>query len=388
MSRGTGRPPPWRNVRLLRAIAQVVFLAAVVATVGYLLANLRTNLSNQGIRTDFGFLDRPAGFRIPDSSFRAEQSVRDAIFVGVRNTIAVAGIGIVLATILGVLTGVGRLSRNWLVRKAASFYVETVRNVPPLVVIFFFWLAVILTLPPIGSATEWFGVTVFSNDGLVFPSLSAKPEATGFWPVVGLAVVAAIAVWIWRTRIFDRTGKPHRRVASATGLFAVVVLAGYFILGRPLEASLPERGEFGTTGGLRLNPEFAALLFALVLYTATHIAEIVRGALQAVPKGQTEAATALGLPHRKRLRYVILPQALRIAVPPIANQYLNLTKNTSLAVAIGFPEVTGVVFIAVGQGNPAPQSFAVLMLVYLIISLTISAIVNIANRRLVLRGRA
>jgi general L-amino acid transport system permease protein len=262
-----------------------------------------------------------------------------------------------------------------------------VRNVPPLVVIFFFWLAVILTLPPIGDAVEWFGVTVFSNDGLVVPSLIAKPEADSFWPVVGLAVVAAVLTWIRRTRIFDRTGRPHRRVAASTAVFAVVVLAGYFILGRPIEPSLPERGEFGTTGGLRLNPEFASLLFALVLYTATHIAEIVRGALLAVKKGQTEAATALGLPHRKRMRYVILPQALRIAVPPIANQYLNLTKNTSLAVAIGFPEVTGVVFIAVGQGNPAPQSFAVLMLVYLVFSLTISAIVNVANRRLVLKGR-
>lgn len=359
----------------------------VVGFVVYLLSNLRTNLSNQGIRTDFGFLDRQAGFRIPDSSFRAEQSVRDAIGVGVRNTLAVAGVGIVLATILGILTGVGRLSRNWLVRKAAGFYVETVRNVPPLVLIFFFWLGVILTLPAIENAVEWFGVTVFSNDGLVFPSLRSKPEADSFWPIVGLAVLAAIAVWVWRTRIFDRTGRPHRRLASSVGVFAVVVLVAYLALGRPLEASLPERGEFGTTGGLRLNAEFASLLFALVLYTATHIAEIVRGALLAVPKGQTEAATALGLPHRKRLRYVILPQALRIAVPPIANQYLNLTKNTSLAVAIGFPEVTGVVFIAVGQGNPAPQSFAVLMLVYLIISLTISAIVNIANRRLVLKGR-
>ena len=372
---------------MLRVVAQIAFLAAIVALGVTVIYNLRTNLSNQGIRTDFGFLDRPAGFRIPDSSFRAEQSVRDAIFVGMRNTVAVAAVGIVLATIVGILTGVGRLSRNWLVRKAASFYVETVRNVPPLVVIFFFWLAVILTLPPIGDAVEWFGVTVFSNDGLVFPSLRAKPDAGAFWPVVGLAVIAALVVGAWRTRIFDRTGRPHHRIAFGTGAFAVVVLAGYLALGRPLEASLPERGEFGTTGGLRLNAEFASLLIALVLYTATHIAEIVRGALLAVPKGQTEAATALGLPHRKRLRYVILPQALRIAVPPIANQYLNLTKNTSLAVAIGFPEVTGVVLIAVGQGNPAPQSFAVLMLVYLIISLTISAIVNIANRRLVLRGR-
>ncbi|HJR18656.1 MAG TPA: ABC transporter permease subunit [Actinomycetota bacterium] len=368
-------------------VAQVLFLVAVAGFIGFLLSNLRSNLSAQGIRTDFGFLDQSAGFRIPDSSFRAEQSVRDAILVGMRNTIAVALVGILFATIVGVLTGIARLSRNWLVRKAASVYVETIRNVPPLVVIFFFWLAVILTLPPIEDAVEWFGVTVFSNDGLVFPSVSTKPGASSFWPVVGLAFVTGIVTWIVRSRSSDRTGDPSHRAALSTGLFFVVLVAGFFILGRPLEAALPERGEFGTTGGLRLNPEFASLGIALVLYTATHIAEIVRGALLAVPRGQTEAATALGLPNRKRLRYVILPQALRIAVPPIANQYLNLTKNTSLAVAIGFPEVTGVVSIAVGQGSPAPQSFAVLMLVYLVISLTISAVVNVANRRLVLKGR-
>lgn len=303
-----------------------------------------------------------------------------------RNTAVVAAAGIVLATLVGVATGVARLSRNWLVRRGAGLYVETVRNVPPLVVIFFFWLAVILTLPSIENAVEWFGVTVFSNDGLVFPSLRAKADASSFLPVVALGALAAVIVWIVRTRTFDRTGRPHYRVVSSLGVFAAVVLVGYFALGRPLEPSIPERGEFGTTGGLRLNPEFASLVFALSLYTATHIAEIVRGAVQAVARGQSEAATALGLSDRKRMRYVVLPQAFRVAIPPMANQYLNLTKNTSLAVAIGFPEVTSVISITVGQGNPAPQSFAALMLAYLVFSLAISAVVNIANRRLILRG--
>jgi general L-amino acid transport system permease protein len=175
-------------------------------------------------------------------------------------------------------------------------------------------------------------------------------------------------------------------VLWATGIFALIVAAAYLALGRPIVASVPVRSRFGTSGGLRLNPEFAALLFALVLYTSTHIAEIVRGALLAVPRGQSEAATALGLSDFHRFRFVVLPQALRIAVPPMANQYLNLTKNSSLAVAIGYPEVTGVIFIAVGQGSPAPQSFAILAFVYLVLSLGISAIANIVNRRLVLRG--
>jgi general L-amino acid transport system permease protein len=303
-----------------------------------------------------------------------------------RNTAAVAGIGITLATVIGIAVGAARLSRNWLVRRGAALYVESLRNVPPLVVILFFWVAIILTLPPIGDAVEWFGVTVFSNSGLVVPSLVSKPDASSFWPVVGAAAVAAAVVWSWRTRRFDRTGEAHHRVLWAAAVFLSITLAGYFALGRPIVTSVPVRSEFSTRGGIRLNPEFAALLLGLVLYTATHIAEIVRGALLAVPRGQSEAATALGLSEFQRLRHVVLPQALRIAVPPMTNQYLNLTKNSSLAVAIGYPEVTGVVVTLVSNGSPAPQSFATLMLVYLVFSLGISAIANLVNRRLVLRG--
>lgn len=371
---------------MLRIVAQIVFVVAVVALGSYLSRNLSTNLRNQGIRTDFGFLSQPAGFRIADSSFQASQSVRSAILVGVQKTAQVAGVGIVLATVIGIATGAARLSRNWLVRRGATLYVESIRNVPPLVIIFFFYV-IILTLPSIADAVEWFGVTVFSNSGLVVPSLVTKPDASSFWPVVAAAAIAATIVWLWRTRRFDRTGEPHHRVLWGSGAFIAIVAAAYLALGRPIVASVPVRGEFGTTGGLRLNPEFAALLFGLVLYTATHIAEIVRGALLAVSRGQSEAATALGLSDFERVRFVVLPQALRIAVPPMANQYLNLTKNSSLAVAIAYPEVTGIVFLAVSQGSPAPQSFLVLMLVYLVFSLGISAVTNVVNRRLVLRGQ-
>lgn len=371
---------------MLRIVIQIVFMVAVFAVGSYLSRNLSTNLRDQGIRTDFGFLSQPAGFRIADSPFEASQSVRSAILVGMRNTAQVAGVGIVLATLLGVATGAGRLSRNWLVRRGTALYVESIRNVPPLVIIFFFYV-IIQTLPAIGDAIEWFGLIVLSNSGLVVPSLALKPDASSFWPIVAGAAAAAAIVWVWRTRRFDRTGDPHHRVLWGSGVFITIVAAGYLALGRPIVASVPLRGEFGTTGGLRLNPEFAALLFGLVLYTATHIAEIVRGALLAVPRGQSEAATALGLRDFERLRLVVLPQALRIAVPPMANQYLNLTKNSSLAVAIAYPEVTGIVILALNQGAPAPQSFAILMLVYLVFSLGISAVTNLVNRRLVLRGQ-
>ena len=386
MVRNAGRPPLWRDVRVLRVFAQIVFVLALVALGAYLSRNLRGNLRAQGIRTDFGFLSQPAGFRIADSSFQASQSVRSAILVGMRNTGVVAGTGVALATVLGVTIGAARLSRNWLVRRGAALYVESIRNVPPLIIILFFWLAVILTLPPIGDAFELFGIAVFSNSGLVIPSLALKPDASSFWPIVAGAAATAALVWMLRTRTFDRTGEPHHRVLWGGGVFVAVVATGYLILGRPIVASVPVRGEFGTTGGLRLNPEFAALLFGLVLYTATHIAEIVRGSLLAVHRGQSEAATALGLSEFQRLRHVVLPQALRIAVPPMTNQYLNLTKNSSLAVAIGYPEVTGIVVVLVTNGSPAPQSFATLMLVYLVFSLGISAIANLVNRRLVTRG--
>jgi general L-amino acid transport system permease protein len=200
-------------------------------------------------------------------------------------------------------------------------------------------------------------------------------------------VVAAGAVAGWRTRRWNRTGLPHHRVLWAGGILLAAALVGFIAAGSPIGLSLPERGELATQRGLRLSPEYAALLLGLSVYTASHIAEIVRGSILAVPKGQTEAADALGLSGFQRLRYVVVPQALRIIIPPLANQYLSLIKNSSLGVAIAYPEVTRVVGIAVGQQAPAPQTIAVLMLVYLCFSLGISLVANLANRRLALKGR-
>lgn len=384
----SARPPLWRDLRVIRAVLQVVFAFAVVATIAYLYSNLVTNLSRQGIRTDFGYLDQPAGFQILGSDFRASQPVRDALWVGFRNTMSVAGIGIVLTTILGIIVGVASLSTNWLVRKAATVYVEALRNLPPLIVIVFMYLAVILRLPRIENASVWFdGLAIWSVRTISFAAPSLDDGSGPFLLAVLAALVIAGGVWWWRTRVNVTTGEPHHRVAIAGGLFLVLSMVAWLVTGRPLGLDRPEVVGRQLDGGWSMSANYAALLFALVIYTASYIAEIVRGSIQAVHRGQTEASQALALTSFQRLRFVVLPQAFRIAVPAIANQYLNLTKNSSLALAIGFAEITQVTVIVIGNGNPAPQSIGILMMAYLFLSLVIAAITNLINRRFQLVGR-
>lgn len=378
------RPPVWRNIRVLRIAFQGAFLLAVVALILYLFSNLTRNLDRLGINTSFGYLSQPAGFAIPDSDFRSSQSLGDALLVGVKNTATVALLGIVLATLLGVVVGVGRLSPNWLVRRTAALYVETLRNVPVLLIIFLWYLGVLLRLPQVGNAVDW-QVIVLSNRGLVGPGLDRTGGMAVFWIVAAAGLATAAAAWIWRTRRFDRTGAPHHRVLWGAGSLLGSLVVGYLAAGRPFTVSLPEPGALATSGGSRLSPEYAALLIALTLYTASHIAEIVRGSIQAVPKGQKEAGEAVGLSAFDRLRFVVLPQAFRIAIPPVGNQYLNLVKNSSLGVAIAFPEVTRITRITISQGAPAPQAIVVLMGVYLVFSLSLAVLVNLFNRRMALR---
>jgi general L-amino acid transport system permease protein len=376
------RPPIWRDVRVIRVVLQVAFAALVVATIVYLYSNLINNLSRQGIRTDFGYLDQPAGFQILGSDFRAAQPVRSALWVGFRNTVSVAAIGIVLTTILGIIVGVASLSTNWLVRKAATFYVEALRNLPPLIVIVFMYLAVILRLPRIEDPTIWFdGLAIWSVRTISFAAPALDPGSGGFVVSVLVALLLAAAVWWWRTRVNVRTGEPHHRVAIAGGLFLVLAVVAWLVTGRPLGIDRPEVAGRQLAGGWSMSANYASVLFALVIYTASYIAEIVRGSIQAVHRGQTEASMALALSSFQRLRFVVLPQAFRIAVPAIANQYLNLTKNSSLALAVGFAELTSVTVIVIGNGNPAPQSITILMLAYLALSLIIAAFTNLVNRR-------
>jgi len=380
------KPPFWRNVRVLRWAFQAVFLFVVIVFLLYLWGNLTGNLDRLGIRTDFRFLRQPAGFAIPDSGFRSSQSVGAAFIEGARNTAVVAFVGIVLATILGVLVGIARLSTNWLVRRAAALYVESLRNIPVLVIIIFWWAGILIRLPSLDE-NQAFGLMNVSNRGLVVPSLNRTGDLTLFLVLLLVTALAVALVVRWRTRRFDASGEPHHRVLWGLAVAVVGLTFAYLVSGRPFTSSLPEVGAFGTTGGFRLSPEFAALLIALVLYTASHIAEIVRGSILSVQTGQSEAANALGLSGFQRLRHVVLPQAFRVSVPPLANQYLNLTKNSSLGIAIGYYELTRIARISISQAAPAPQATLVLMLFYLAFSLFIALVTNIVNRQLEIKGR-
>ena len=382
------RPPPWRDVRVLRVLLQIAFLLLVLAIGWYLYSNLVTNARRINLSLNFRFLDQPTRVDITDTDFNPMQPVRDAIKVGFINTIRVSSIGIILALVLGVIIGVMRLSTNWLVRKTAAVYVETLRNVPVLLWILFLYLAVVLKFPPIFEALEVLDLVVLSNRGLVVPWGEPGVNGSAFGLVVLSSLVVAIIVGSIRTRRFNETGKPHHRVLYGFLTFAIIVVIGYIALRAPVTITVPTRDGRSIEGGIRLGPEYAALLVALVLYTASHIAEIVRGSIQAVPKGQTEAANAIALSNFQRLRYVTLPQAFRIAVPPLANQFLNLTKNSSLATAIGYVELTRLTQQAIANGSPAPPAYLVLMGAYLTLSLAISLVANIVNRSLSLERRS
>jgi len=380
------RPPFWRNVHFIRGVLQILAVAIVVGGILFLGNNLRSELIAKNLPTGFDFLNQPTGVTIADSGFSPASPVWKALLAGIKNTFLLVIVGIPLLTVLGTLIGVARLSTNWLVVKIATVYVETIRNIPPLLIILFVFNAVILQLPPPrdpATPLDWF---VISNLKIIGPGFTALSGAGIFAGVFVFAMVAAVIAGIWRTRYSERTGHPDHRALWGLGVFTGIMVLGYFILGRPIRMSLPVLDGRIITGGYGGLGAYFAMLLALVIYTASHVAEIVRGSILAVPKGQTEAANAIALSGFQRLRYVTLPQAFRIALPPIINQFLNFAKNTSLAIAIGYAEVTLITFQLIGNGYPAPQLILLLMLAYLLFSLTISILVNILNRRLQLVG--
>jgi general L-amino acid transport system permease protein len=378
------RPPLWRDVRVLRWAFQLAVLAVVVLIVATLVNNVRVNSSRSGIPTGFDYLDRPAQFPIADSDFRQTQPIRDAVAIGVMNTLRVSLIGMVAATLLGTLVGIARLSRNWLVRSAARVYVEALRNIPLLLLIFFSYISLALaTFPRVGEAWEPLGLLVMSNRGLVVPW-----HQGGAWPIVAVTGLAVVVAWLiarWRASVHARTGEPARSGIYAAPVAVAIVAVGWALVGP--EVQLPELEGNRVRGGMRMSPEFFAIFFALVIYTASHIAEIVRGSIQAVQRGQGEAADALALSGWQRLRFVILPQAFRIAVPPLGNQYLNLTKNSTLGAAVSYFELAQVTSISVANGAPAVPSFLLTLVIFLVLSLILSAMVNLVNRRLALVER-
>lgn len=355
---------------------QALILLAVLAAAAALVLNTLGNLQARGIASGFGFLGASAGFDVTMSliAFGEGASVARAFVVGLLNTLLVSAIGIVLATIMGFAVGFARLSPNWLLARLAGAYVETLRNVPLLLQIFFWYFAVLRALPAPRASLSLGDVAFLNNRGLYL----AWPTADAGWALAGVFVAAALAAWCYRRGRTRRGG-----AAVACGLVAL----GWLAFGAGWDR--PSLTGFNFTGGVTLIPEFVALVLALSTYTASFIAEIVRAGVQSVPKGQVEAASALGLSGGDRMRFVVLPQAFRVIVPPLTSQYLNLVKNSSLAAAIAYPDLVsifaGTVLNITGQ---AVEAIAMTMAVYLTISLVIAALMGWYNRTVMQRGAA
>jgi general L-amino acid transport system permease protein len=381
----SNRVPFWRDIRVLTWLIQLVVIGAVAALIWWLYGNYTENTSNQNVPTNFKFLDNPASFQITGNSLSQNAPVRDALFEGLVNTLRVSIAGIILATVLGTLIGIGRLSHNWLVSKLATVYVEAVRNVPLALFLVAGLLVVVLgVFPTIQDAWSFAGIAIVSNRGIAMPWFEGG-SGIGLVLLVVIGVVVGWGLTKWRESVSDRTGAHAHAGQWGLGGFLVVLIGGWFVLG--YSVTLPELAGRQTEGGIRIDPSFFALLFALVIYTASHIAEIVRGSVQAVPRGQGEAADAVALSGSQRMWYVILPQAFRIGIPPIGNQYLNLIKNSSLGAAIGYYDLTLVAQTTVGNGSPAVPVFALTMTIYISLSLITSFFVNLANRRVALVER-
>jgi general L-amino acid transport system permease protein len=372
------RIPLWRDVRVLKWAAQLVVVGIVVAVAIWLYGNYIDNTAQQNIPTNFGFLDNPANFQITGNELSANAAIREALYQGLLNTLRISVAGIVAATVLGTLVGIARLSSNWIVSKLATVYVEAVRNVPLALFVIAGLLVVVLgVFPTIQDAWNVAGLMIVSNRGVAVPWFIGA--GLGLLVLGAIGLVVAWLVARWRSSVSDRTGALPRSGLWGGAAFLIVFLIGWVALG--YEWTLPQIEGRQTVGGIRIDPSFFALFFALVIYTASHIAEIVRGSIQAVARGQGEAADAVALSAFQRMWYVILPQAFRIAIPPVGNQYLNLIKNSSLGAAIGYYDLTLVAQTTVGNGSPAVPVFALTMVLYIFISLITSVFVNIANRR-------
>jgi general L-amino acid transport system permease protein len=384
------RPAPW-NDPVVRGWAFQIFVVGLFGLLAfYLVQNTMENLERQKIASGFGFLNTESGFEIGDTiiEYSAADTYGRAILVGMVNTLRVAVLGIVMATILGTLIGVGRLSNNWLLAKLCEIYVEAFRNVPVLL-----WLLLIAkfireTLPvPREAISALWGSAFLSNRGFYVP----VPVADVAHPWIGIAFLVGIGLtWPvarWAKRRQEATGAQFPTIKVGIGLIVGLPLLTWILAGAPSNLSIPELRGFNFDGGSVLQPEFVALLLGLVLYTSAFVAEIVRSGILAVPHGQTEAARAVGLSRGQIMRLVLLPQALRVIVPPMTSQYLNITKNSSLAIVIGYPDLVAAINVTINQTGQAIEGVLIIMAAYLSVSLTISLFMNWYNKRIALRER-
>jgi general L-amino acid transport system permease protein len=383
------RPPPWNDARIRSAVWQILFVGIVVALVAFLVHNTLVNLRRQNIASGFGFLDREAAFGIGESliAYSPADTYARAFLVGLLNTLYVSALGIVLATVLGTVMGIARLSSNWLIRKLAQVYVETFRNIPLLLQLFFWWAMLRVSAPAPRQAWELLPGILVSNRGLVYPVPTADPVHRWMLLALALGITGAIGASRWSKRRQALTGAQFPSGWVGVALIVGLPLLVFLAAGMPLELDWPELKGFNFVGGGAVSPEFAALLIGLTVYTGSFIAEIVRAGILAVSWGQSEAASALGLKPGQRMRLIVLPQALRVIVPPMTSEYLSLTKNSSLAVAIGYPDLVSIAGTTINQTGQAVEGIAMIMAVYLAISLLISLLMNLYNRSVALVER-
>ncbi len=381
--------PFWLDPKKRSIIAQL-FVFCMVGLLGYyLISNTLENLERQSIATGFGFLHKESSFEIGESliSYSAADSYGRALLVGTLNTLIVSFIGIIFTIILGAFIGVARLSTNWLVSKLAAVYIEVMQDIPVLLQLFFWYAIFYETLPSPRQALSPAKGVFLCNRGVAF----AIPEAHPAHVYMGLAFLAGcIIIYLlrrWARKRHDRTGKPFPVFSVSICILVGLPLLTWWAGGAPTKMNVPKLAVFNFQGGLTVSPEFMALLLGLVLYTAAFVAEVVRAGIQSVSKGQTEAAMSLGLRPPLVLNLVILPQALRVIIPPLTSQLLNLTKNSSLAVAIGYPDFVSVANTTINQTGQAIEGVALIMAVYLIFSLSTSAFMNWYNKKTVLVER-
>lgn len=369
---------------------QIIAIVAVVIVVGYLIHNTIINLASRGITSGFGFLERSAGFGIVQHliEYTEGDTYARVFLVGLTNTLLVSALCIVFASLLGFFIGLARLSDNWLLRKLSTIYIETFRNIPPLLQIFFWYFAVLRNLPGPRQALSAFDLAFVSNRGLYVPWPQYAPGSGPFIVALALAAAGSYALFRYHRKYQLKTGQLRRTWPAALVMFVLFPVVAHLGFGAATHWDVPTLRGFNFRGGFVMIPELAALTLALSVYTSSFIAEVIRAGIQSVPHGQHEAARSLGLPNPVTLRQVIIPQAMRVIIPPLTSQYLNIVKNSSLAAAIGYPDMVSLFAGTVlNQTGQAIETIAITMGVYLVISLVISLLMNIYNRKIALVER-
>ena len=385
----TKRDWSWRSQAFRGLIYQILAVGALAFAVWWLTSNTLENMRTRGIQSGFGFLFQPAGFDIGETiiDFDSGNPYWKAFLVGLLNTLRVAVIGIICTTILGTMIGIGRLSKNFLLRGFCTWYVEIFRNIPVLIQLLTWYFVLTTLLPPVAEALHLGPGVYVSKSGMSFP----VPE-WGFGQALAAAgmLIGFVVSWLyrrWARAAFERTGVPRAIFWPSLAMIIGFGLIGWLIGGAPTALEFPEKTDLNVSGGGAVTPEFLAVVIGLTLYTAAFVAEIVRSGIQAVAWGQSEAASALGLSRGQQLKLVLLPQAMRVIIPPMTNQYLNLTKNSSLAVAIGYPDLVSISNTTLNQTGRAVECIAIIMAVYLTLSLTTAALMNWYNSRSAIKER-